>query len=213
MSTSRLSLYNGALLEVGERDLASLTENREPRRLLDRAWDNGLVDYCLKQGQWTFAKRTKELAPSTSVSPAFKYRNAFDKPTDFIRTRGMYSDEQMQVGLLHYGQEGNYFLADEAVLYLDYVSNDENYGGNLASWPSDFVRAVEVYLASRIVKKLTQSADDESALFKKAHYLLEKAASADAMEGPPKFPPDGSWVRARRGGAGRDGGNRGSLVG
>lgn len=213
MTTSRLSLYNGALLEIGERDLESLTENREPRRLLDRAWDNGLVDYCLKQGQWTFAKRTKELAPSTSVSPAFKYRNAFTKPTDFIRTRGLYSDEQMQVGLLHYGQEGNYFLADEEALYLDYVSNDDSYGGNPANWPADFVRAVEVYLASRIVKKLTQSADDEVALFKRAHYLMEKAASADAMEGPAKFLPAGGWVKARRGGGGGDRGNRGSLVG
>ena len=38
---TRLQLYNSALLLLGERNLASLSENREPRRLLDHVWDTG----------------------------------------------------------------------------------------------------------------------------------------------------------------------------
>jgi hypothetical protein len=47
MSASKLKLYNDALGILGERRLASLTENREPRRVLDEVWDagKGVVNY------------------------------------------------------------------------------------------------------------------------------------------------------------------------
>ena len=35
MANDQLSLYNNALTVLGERKIASLTENREPRRVLD----------------------------------------------------------------------------------------------------------------------------------------------------------------------------------
>ena len=34
-NSDRLDVYNGALRRLGSRRLASLTENREPRRVLD----------------------------------------------------------------------------------------------------------------------------------------------------------------------------------
>ena len=55
--TDRLSLYNDALLLCGERALTSLSEDREPRRLLDQIWNSGGVNVCLAEGQWFFAMR------------------------------------------------------------------------------------------------------------------------------------------------------------
>ena len=47
-NSDRLDVYNGALRRLGSRRLASLTENREPRRVLDDIWNNGaLVNYAL----------------------------------------------------------------------------------------------------------------------------------------------------------------------
>ena len=56
--TDKLSIYNGALNILGERKLASETENREPRYQLDDIWDNDMVDRCLQMGQWNFAARS-----------------------------------------------------------------------------------------------------------------------------------------------------------
>lgn len=212
MSTTRLSLYNGALLECGERDLASLTEAREPRRLLDRVWDNGAVDYCLGQGQWAFARRSTQLAPSTSVTPGFGHSHAYLQPTDHIRTISLTTDEYGKAPLLDYVPEGDYWYTDAEPIYLGYVSNHASYGGDLTRWTAEFVRAVECYLAARIIKKLTQSEDKEAAMEKKAAMLFMRAASGDAMENPTKFPPSGSWVNSRRG-SGGDRGKRSRLIG
>lgn len=213
MTTTRLSLYNGALLEVGERPLASLSENREPRRLLDQAWDNGAVDYCLNAGQWKFAKRTVQIAPETSITPDFGYRNAYEIPSDHIRTCAVCSDEYMQVPLLQYQVEGGYWFADVSPIYVTYVSNGASYGGDLARWPQDFVQFAEAYLAYKIVRKLTQDKNEWDTLYKLQKRRLTEAATGDAMESPTTFPPPGSWVMSRVGGMSGDGGSRGSLVG
>ena len=65
--TDKLSLYNGALLECGERRLGSLTENTEPRHLLDQVWNEGAIRFMLNAGPWRFATRTVELTASTDV--------------------------------------------------------------------------------------------------------------------------------------------------
>ena len=160
MSATKLSLYNGALLECGERAIASLTEDREPRRLLDRAWDAGVVNFCLGQGQWRFATRTVQLAASTTIEPTFGYRKAYEIPDDHIRTTSLCSDEYMNTPLLRYTTEQNYFFTDVEPIFLGYVSNGAGYGGDFSLWPEDFIEYVHAYLASKIIKKLYQSGTD-----------------------------------------------------
>jgi hypothetical protein len=213
MSATKLSLYNGALLECGERAIASLTEDREPRRLLDRAWDAGVVNFCLGQGQWRFATRTVQLAASTTIEPTFGYRKAYEIPDDHIRTTSLCSEEYMNTPLLRYTTEQNYFFTDVEPIFLGYVSNGAGYGGDFSLWPEDFIEYVHAYLASKIIKKLNQSGTDFEMLFKLTKQRLADARSSSAMEGPTTFPPTGSFVSARRGRGIRDRGNRGSLLG
>ena len=86
MATTKLLIYNDALMICGERKLASLTEDREPRHLLDHVWDNNGVDACLEQAQWHFAMKTVRLDYDPSVTPEFGYNRAFEKPSDWIIT-------------------------------------------------------------------------------------------------------------------------------
>jgi hypothetical protein len=212
--TDRLALYNGALLLCGERELASLTENREPRRLLDSAWNSGAVNACLGMGQWKFATRTVEVAPDAGITPGFGYQYAYEKPSDHIRTVGVWADEYGHAPLLAYRQEQRYWFTDAIPVYIGYVSNDAAYGGNLAEWPADFCELVEAKLASRIILRLTQDEGLQKKVFGLMDRYKKDAASGDAMEGPTQFPPAGSWSRARHGGAPRrDRGSRRSLLG
>lgn len=209
----RLSIYNGALLECKERKLATLSDNTESRRLLDTVWDGGAVDFALQQGQWSFAARTVEMAPDAGAEYTFGYQNAFEIPTDLVRTLGLTQDGHGNVPLLAYVTEGGYIFADIEPIYLRYVSNDPAYGGDISKWPPDFIYAVEVYIASRIVGKLTGDDNAAESKLKKALALFNRAASVNAMEGPTKFPPAGSWARARVGGNHLDRGKRGTLIG
>ncbi len=216
--TSRLQLYNDALAICGERKLASLTENREPRYLLDLAWDGGAIDRCLELGQWSFAMRSVEIAADASSSPAFGYQNAFSRPDDFVRVAAVCSDEYFKEPLLEYAQEGRYWYADIDPLYVKYVSNDDTYGNDLALWPPAFSDMVAAYLATKIINKLTGKNKTQIQIAEREFELNRKQAlSFSAMEGPSKQLPPGSWVRARSGSGGRgpfgDGGSTGSLVG
>ena len=216
MAASQLTLYNGALLICGERALASLAENREPRRLLDQAWDGGAVtavDYCLGAGQWKFAKRTVELVASTTLTPAFGYAKAFVIPSDHVRTTALCADEYQKVPLTDYAQERGYWFADADPLYVSYVSNHADYGSDMALWPTEFIEFVETYLARKVVHKLTQDAKEWERVYMLAKKCRTEAASSDAMEGPTAFPPSGAWVAARRGRGGANRGNRNSLIG
>jgi hypothetical protein len=214
MSASRLKIYNGALRMLGERKLASLSENREPRRVLDEVWDDDFTDFCLEQGLWNFAMRSIELTYSPSITPAFGYTRAFDKQTDWIRTGAVSLDEFFNTPLIQYVDEGEYWRANHDTLYIKYVSNDSSYGGDLSLWPASFIRYVEAELASQSCERITKSDAKQVDLERKAKRFLAEAKNKDAMNQPAQFPPNGSWVSSRMANSGGNRGrNRSSLLG
>lgn len=221
MTISRLRLYNDALMLCGERSLASLTEEREPRRLLDQAWDSDVVKKCLEMADWNFARRTVQIDADPDIEPDFGYQNAFNKPTDWVSTSGLCSDEYLRSPLTAYVEEAGNWYSDCDPIYVSYVSNDSSYGGDLSLWPQTFADYVAAVLAGKIVLKLTSDANVRQAILGQnmdgkggliASTLLT-ARNKDAKGRPTSFPPSGSWVRARRGGRGGDGGSNSRLTG
>ncbi len=214
MSVNKLKLYNDALGILGERKLASLTENREPRRVLDDVWDFGVVRYCLERGQWTFATRSMKYTYSPSVEPPWGYRRSFNKPDDYVRTVALCSDEYFLCPLLRYSDEANTWFADEDDIYVKYTSDDPSYGNDMGKWPETFAEMVSARLAHKAAWRITQSGQKRAEAKDNWKRCMLDAKSNDAMNQPTVFPPQGTWTRARRGGRGRgDGGSRGNLIG
>lgn len=220
MAVTQLSIYNGALVVLGETGLAGSggvpTESRESKLLLDAVWDgeNGLTD-CLNDGFWKFAVRTIEWNYDPSVTTTFGLRFGFSLPTDYVRAYAVCSDPYLNTPLLLYRMEGRrYLFADIQVIYLSYISNDPNFGLNLSNWTLNFARYVEHYFAWRISPKVFQSQAKVDALEKRMHKVLVEARSLDAMENPTEQPAVGSWVRSRWGrNTGWDRGNPNRLIG
>lgn len=222
MSTSRLRIYNGALLICQQRQIASLTVNEEARYLLDNVWNDGGVRYCLEQGQWRFAMRATKQTYDPSVTPSFGYSKAFPKPTDWVETSAVCQDPYFNTPLLQYADEVGYWVADLEDIYVKYVSDDANFGSNLALWPYSFTEYVKHYFAGRIVGKLSNSSDLVSRLLGQpgrpekgqVHAALITAKNRDAMAGPATYPARGSWSGSRQGRGGRwDRGNPSQLIG
>jgi uncharacterized protein YneR len=212
--TDRLSIYNDALLLIGERALSSLTESREPRRLLDQVWNNDGVNHCLEKGQWFFAMRAIKIDYDPGIDPGFGYRRAFAKPSDWVLTSGLCSDEWFRVPLTQYNDEADYWYADEDVLYVRYVSNDSGYGNNLSRWPASFKEFVAAHFASRVALKITGDKAKANEIFGLRKMLLNEAKNNAAMALPTSFPARGSWSNARtRHGRNRDGGSNTNLIG
>lgn len=211
--TTQLELYNGALLELGERRLTALTDETESRRALDDVWNDGKIkDYLLSQGLWNWAMRTTEITFSPSITPGFGYQFAFDKPVDWIRTAGISADEYFNIPLNAYYDEQQFWFSDYETIYVRYVSKDEEFGYDMSQWPSSFNRWVEVYLASRIARRVTGSADVAREMFQLQQRMLVEARSRDAMNEANGTVPSGSWVRSR-GSNVSERGNRRSLIG
>ena len=212
MGTTKLDLWNRALFEIGERKLSSVSENREPCRVLDEIHDETML-YCLEQGQWNFATRTASFEADTALDTAFGYEHVFAKPTDWVRTTALSANEQMEPPLEDYADETDYWLADVDPIYVSYVSSDASYGLDLTRWPATFARYAALELATGLVKRLTNSNTDREQLARDLKIAKRDAKAKDAINEAMKRPPMGRLVRARLGGGNRERGNRGSLIG
>ncbi len=212
---SQLSIYNGALAILGERKLGAVDENREPRYKLDDIWDNDFVDRILQMGQWNFAMRTVELQPSPDITPAFGYQYAFGKPDDFIRTMLVTYDEYYNRPITRYSDQGNFIYCDTDPIYLGYVSNDDQFGGDLSMWPPNVAEMAEHYMAYKVAPRISGLDVSDKRLARDWKMWLAEAKAVDAMEDPAKFPPKGGWARSRQGfrGSDNDRGNRSQLIG
>lgn len=193
MATNQLALYNAALFACGEQAIASLSEDREPRRLLDEIWSRGggATRYVLEQGTWDFASRSVVITASGSVTPAFGFSYAFDVPTDYVRLIDVSSDEEFGSGLFYYQFEGAYIFANATPLYLRYVSDDASYGGDLALWPDTFILWVGHWLATQLAPRVKNDVD-MLLLERRTSTLLLSARLKNTSQSAPPFPPIGA---------------------
>ena len=214
MATSKLKIYNRALIICGERILDDLTEDVKGRRLLDEVWDEGGLEACLEEAQWKFAMKSVKLDYDTSISPNFGFKRAFIKPTDWMITSAMCSDEFYSAPLIQYTDENDVWYSELDIIYVKYVSNAVTHGLDYSKWPSTFGKFVNAYFANEIVMGLSQDESLWAKVNKKLDLTRKEAKNKDAMAGPQKFPAPGRFVTSRyRGRSTFDRGNRSQLIG
>jgi hypothetical protein len=198
MVATKLSLYNGALLLCEARRISGLTVNEEARYVLDSVWDSGAIDTCLEVGLWNHAMRSGEWTYDTAYTDPLNagwYR--FEKPDDWIRVAGVFTDQSFTVPDLSYHDEGNYIYSNYQTLYVRYVSNGASYGADYSLWPNSFERYVEHYLAFRIIGRITGGQTDKQWMEIQMKKQLASALAKDAQREPTKFPPETAWNGSR----------------
>lgn len=212
--TTQLGLYNQALTIINERKLTALEasedDKEQSQKYLDLIWDNGAVDYCLELANWNFATRRVELAYSPSITPSFGLKYAFDKPSDWVRTAALCIDSYFSTPLLEYKDMAEYWLADYQTLYVEYISDDSQYGSDMSLWPQTFDKLVAAYLASEVNGNITGDDKLQAKADGRFSYMLSDAKAKDANNQPTKLPASGSWVNARGYGYGQGPRRRGS---
>lgn len=201
MSASKLGIYNMALGHLRERRLASLSEAREPRRVLDSFWDQ-VVAEGIAEGLWNFMVRTVQIDSSTSVAPAFSYTYAFQIPTDRARTVMVSTSPTLMPPLLDYVEEAGYWYAWATPLYVRYISDDPAYGSDLSLWTPYFTAFVTLRLAEYACSRITGAEtmlQGPNGISERCRKAKTRAKSNDAMNQPPGQTPLGSWATSRVG--------------
>jgi hypothetical protein len=202
--TTQLFIYNEALGHLGARQLGSLSEPREPRRVLDSYWSD-VVGYCLAQGLWKFARRTVQIDQDAAVTPQFGFNYCFAVPSDWVRTILVSTSPNLDPPLLQYSDEAGFWYANVTPIYVAYVSNDPTYGMNIGAWPEHYVDYVALRLARQACLRIAEDKELRAVLQKDEDRARRVAKAEEAMDEPPGLPPAPFWVRARRGAFGPGG--------
>lgn len=192
---TKLSIYNHALLLMKERRLATLTEDRESRRVLDEFYDQ-CVQFCLEQGMWKFAMRGVSIAQSGSGLYGFTYK--FDKPNDFIHLFSASEAADYDPPLVYgFVDEADIFYGNVTPLRVRYSSNHATLGGGLlADWPQGFAEYVATELAAWSAYAITGNERVAMMLDRRSKILLANALSLYCMVAPPGQLPFNTWARA-----------------
>ena len=170
----QLAIWNVALAHLGERRLASLTEPREPARVLADEW-TAAVRGCLEMTAWQFATRTQGI-PASGDTPPNGFLKTFPKPQDWLRTTDLAADSTFATPLEDYVEEGPNWYANTQPIWARYVSIDSQYGFNVNAWSQAFADLVALALAARCCRRLTGSGEMLGDLVK-----LREAAARDAL--------------------------------
>lgn len=199
MAYDQLKIYNNALRYLGEGALASLSENRGPRFLLDGVWDEDPIRYCLEQGQWQFATKTMKMTAEPSIEPDFGYRYAFEKSDDWCRTVAISANEYFSEPYNMFNDEAAFIWSPVDILYVKFVSDDNDYGRNYALWSPSFFEYVSAYHAWKIVGRVTTNKTSREELDGIMEKHLANAQGKDGVNRPVAYPSRGSWVHSRHG--------------
>lgn len=203
-----------------ERTIASLSEAREPVRVLNDLYQP-TINYCLEREFWNFGYRTVSIDASTTVVPLFGFLYAFKIPTDWVRSRKISSVPTFEPPLLQISEESGFWFTNITPLYVQYNSNDPTYGMNLGMWPASFEDYVALRLAVRAAGRITGKRDllvGPQGLMALEKHAYKVAAANCAMNEAVGFAPQSSWIRSRRGfqrglpGPGGDDPTGGSLI-
>ena len=189
----RLALYNEALRHLGERKLASLTEDQESRFLLDTEYDSALK-LCLRRGYWNFAMRAVKL--DFDITPVFGYQFGFTKPNDWLKTDVISASETFNPPEIDFQDQYGFWLANTKTMYFRFVSTTT--GMVEANFPPDYAEYVSGFLALTIMPRITQASEDSIIKFeRRVERMLKVAQANDAMDQGPRRLPLGSWVTSR----------------
>lgn len=152
MAIDQLGIYNDALLILGERRLASLTEDREVRHRLDTIWAYDAREYCLEVVKPRFACTVSKLtSPTTPTQHGYDYQ--FALPTDYVALAGVFSDENLESRIERYIVEGRAIACDHAEIYVRYISDDAAKGLDFTLWTPSFAKVVSAYMAKELAPR------------------------------------------------------------
>lgn len=188
MAVTKLSLFNNALLNIGERRLSTDTDTVETRYALDIAYDQTAVDACLDMVKPRFALETNKLtSPATATEHGLQY--VYSLPSDYVSLHELCSDAELDEPINRYLIENRTIACDYATqVYLRFISNDHA----LANWSPLFADVVSTYLALRVAPRFAPQ--KVSALTDQLQSQIEVAIAVEGAKEPARRPRAGSFT-------------------
>lgn len=196
---SQVAIVNRALTKLGEARITSLSDDLKPAREASSLWDV-VRDAELREHNWNFAISRTSLA-ALSTEPSWGYEYEYQLPADCLRViqvdeyyPGPSLSDYRGGSEAEYQIEGRKILSDlTAPLKIRYISRIED----TSQWDALFVEAFACRLAAELAEPLTQSNTKRDMAWAEYARAIKAATKADAIENPPEYLPDDSWILSR----------------
>lgn len=177
---SKLTVYNTALLKLGQRRLSGLTENQPSRHKLDTAWDSGPVEYCLDLVKPHWATAVARLnTPATSS--AHDLDSVHSLPADYLALVEVYSDAKLDQRVHRYLIQDRTIVCEFATVYVRYVKSTP--ATVYTNWTPNFHELVSTYVAQLLVDDVNPT---RAEMVKKEFVeLVEASRQLEGIKEPP----------------------------
>jgi hypothetical protein len=185
--TSAVGICSNALLQLGDKPIASLTENTDRASLCNNLWPM-VRDYILRKGVWSCTRASVILAPE-SAAPEFDWARSFLLPGDCMRI--------LQVGerghRTPYELRARRILSNAGTLPLVYQQRITD----PVQWDDAMVDAACAEMAARLAYPITQSASMAQTMQGRAAQALREAQAISGQDNPPEDWADSPFIEAR----------------
>jgi hypothetical protein len=167
---AKIDIVNGALIELGETPLQSLTEDTESAITANYVYDQVYHD-LLSKAPWRFAV-TKQTLSQLVATPLNEWAYQYQIPSECVRVMRVYPDQDYDI-------YGTSIYAQSSELAVDYVAKVDE-----AVLPPYFVRLLVLELAVRMSISITASAQAKGTLVQEKQLQFAAALAADAQQRP-----------------------------
>jgi len=197
---SSVEIANSALTKMGETRIMSLTDNVKAAREINAVFTLRR-DALLRAYNWNFAMKRDQL-PALSDAPSWGYTYQYQLPSDCLRVVQV-SEFYVIPGLTDYiaGADAEPFrIAGQTIetdfsapLKVRYIRRVTNSG----EFDVLFNELFACDLAVNTCESITQSTSKKESLKQDMKEALTQAIRANAIELPPQFIQDDSWIMSR----------------
>lgn len=198
---SQTEIANLALSFLGAGQIINITDDNTKAQVLNAEYEH-VKNAELRKHTWRFAIKRDSLSALTSTPVSGPYTQEYQLPTDCLKVLmcgdsypGMdMSDYRTGPTDNDYVLEGNKILSNlPAPLAIRYVYRVTDTG----LFDASFVIAFAAMLAWKCCERITQSTDKRRLAQNEYDEAIQSALRANAIEKPPEYPADSSWVLSR----------------
>lgn len=201
------SIWNTALIHLGESTIASVSETSANATLLNTIWDDFFEEF-LTDHPWSGANTTATLSTlvdsaGDTVTPPTRWSYAYSLPSDFLQVLGVNSmarqavtDVQYELGfILVDGLRTRALFTNTSTAELWYIADI----GNQITLLSPKVKAAcGLLLAARVAPSFGKSEGEIQALTARAEATLADARALTSMQNTPRFFPETPLLASRK---------------
>lgn len=197
---SDINIANRALQKLGAASITSFNDNSNNARAMNLAYPI-VRDAELRRHRWKFSIARANLAALSTPPVNGVFYLQYQLPAQCLRVLdvgdywpGADVSDYRNRTVAEYSIEGGLILTNIASpLSLRYVQQITNPG----QFDSAFTETFAARLAWETCEQITQSADKRKLAITEYKTALLEAVSANALESPPEFKADDTWVMAR----------------